>query len=167
MQGRNHHHNHQIYCHTEDHPSCRGPQGLIWNVTVYVLDKNQPNLPTAFTLLMCLYLSLGLSTCISFQIFSRQLSVFTLCDSGLFFCLIGPFNSLSIYIFFLSLPEWFQRPGVFVMHCDPCQGRKGSCRLRYPLAAVCWGHHISLAQTSLRRVVGLARPNQSAGRVEP
>ena len=78
------------------------------------------------------------------------------------FCLVGPFSYISLS---KSLPNWFQRPGAFAVRCDPCRGKKGSWRLRYPLAAACWGQHISLARTSLRRVVGLARPNQSAGRV--
>ena len=46
-------------------------------------------------------------------------------------------------------------------------GEEATWRLRFPLAAVCWGQHISLARTSLGRVFGLARPNRSAGRAEP
>ena len=81
-----------------------------------------------------------------------------------YFCLIGPFN----YIYLSkSLPKWFQRLGAFAVRCDPCRGRKGSWRARHPLAEICWVQHISLARTSLRRVVGLVRPNQSAGRAEP
>ena len=132
------------------------------DVKVCVLDMNQPSLPTLFNLFLCLLLSYGPFTCISFHKFFRQLSVFSLCSPSL----ISASLVLST-IFSKSLLEWFRRPGAFAVRCDPCRGRKGSWRLRYPLAAVCWGQHISLARTSLRRVVGLARPNQSAGRVKP
>ena len=46
----------------------------------------------------------------------------------------------------------------------PVSGEEGILEMEVPLAAAYWGQHISLAWTSLRRVVGLARPNQSAGR---
>ena len=45
------------------------------DVTVYVKDINQPSLPTPFYY--------GLFNCISFHKFSRHLSVFSLCSSGL------------------------------------------------------------------------------------
>ena len=124
------------------------------DVKVYVLDINQPSLPTPFTLFLCLSLSYGPFTCISFHKFSRQLSVFSLSSPSLISTLFFNYISLS-----KSLPKWFQRRGVFAVRCNSCRGRKGSWRLRYPLAAACWGQHISLA-----RLVGLARPNQSAGR---
>ena len=47
------------------------------DVKVYVLDINQPSLPTPFTLFLRLSLSYGPFTCISFHKFSRQLSVFS------------------------------------------------------------------------------------------
>ncbi len=53
------------------------------DVKVYVLDINQPSLPTPFTLFLYLFLSYGPFTCISFQKFSRQLSVFSLCSPSL------------------------------------------------------------------------------------
>ena len=69
------------------------------DVAVYVFDINQPSLPTPFFLLffkiLFFYFSLyGLFNCISFHKFSRQLSTFSLCSSGSYFCLIGPFNYL-------------------------------------------------------------------------
>ena len=130
------------------------------DVKICVLDINQPSLPTPFTLFLCLFLCYGPFTCISFHKFSRQLSVFPLCSPSLISALLF----LSIISLSKRLPKWFHRPGVLTMLCDPWWGRKGSWRLRYPLAAACWGQHISLTRTSLRRVVGLARPNQSAGR---
>ena len=130
------------------------------DVKVYVLDINQPSLPTPFILFLCLFLSYGPLTCISFHKLSRQLYVFALCSPSL----ISASLVLSTIYLFLSLLKWFRRPGAFAVRCDPCRGRKGSWRLRYPLAAACWDQHISSARTSLRRVVGLARPNESAGR---
>ena len=53
------------------------------DVKVHVLDINQPSLPTPFTLFLCLFLSYGPFTCISFHKFSRQLSVFSLCSPSL------------------------------------------------------------------------------------
>ena len=132
------------------------------DVKVYVLDINQPSLPTPFTLFSCLFLSYGPFTYISFHKFSRQLSVFSLCSPSL---ISASLVLSTIYIYLSkSLLKWFRRPGAFAVRCDPCRGRKRSWRLRCPLAAAYWGQHISLARTSLRRVVGLARPNQSAGR---
>ena len=126
------------------------------DVKVVVLDINQPSLPTPFTLFLCLFFSYGPFTCISIHKFSRQLSVFSLCSPSL---ISASLVLSTIYIFLKSLLKWFRRPSAFAVRCDPCRGRKGSWRLRYPLAAACWGQHISLA-----RLVGLARPNQSAGR---
>ena len=132
------------------------------DVKVCVFDINQPSLPTPITLFLRLFLSYGPFTCISFHKFSRQLSVFSLSSPSLISTLFFNYISLS-----KSLPKWFQRRGAFAVRCNSCRGRKGSWRLRCPLAAACWGQHISLARTSLTRVVGLARPNQSAGRVKP
>ena len=53
------------------------------DVKVYVLDINQPSLPTLFTLFLCLLLSCGPFTCISIHKFSHQLSVFSLCSPSL------------------------------------------------------------------------------------
>ena len=53
------------------------------DVKVYVLDINQPSLPTPFTLFLRLFLSNGPLTCISFHKFFRQLSVFALCSPSL------------------------------------------------------------------------------------
>ena len=50
----------------------------------------------------CLY---GPFNCISFHKFSRQLSAFSLCSSGLISALLGPFNCISLYE---SLPQpWY------------------------------------------------------------
>ena len=109
----------------------------------------------------CVYFCLcGPFDSISFHKFSRQLSVFLLCSPSL----ISAVLVLSTTYLSKSLPKWFQRPSTFAVHCNLCQG---SWRLRYPLAVACWGQYISLARTSLRRVVGLDWPNQSAGRAEP
>ena len=131
---------------------------------VCVLDINQPSLPTSFTLFLCPFFSYGPFTCISFHKFSQQLSVFSLCSPRLTSALLV---LSTIYLFLKVSLNGFRRSGAFAVRCDPCRGRKGSWRLRCPLAAAYWGQHISLVRTSLRRVVGLARPNQSAGRVKP
>ena len=62
------------------------------DVTVYVPDVNQPSLPTPFVC-FCLY---GPFNCILFHKFSRQLSAFSLCVSGL----VLPYWSFEPYIFF-------------------------------------------------------------------
>ena len=49
----------------------------------YVLDINQPSLPTPSTLFLRLFLSYGPFTFISFHKFSRQLSVLSLCSPRL------------------------------------------------------------------------------------
>ena len=139
-----------------------GPPSRGGDVKVCVLDINQPSLPTPFTLFLYLFLPYGPFTCISFHKFSRQLSVFSLCSPSL----ISALMVLSSIYLFLKVFLNGLRPGAFAVRNDPSRGRKGSWRLRYPLAAACWGQHISLARTSLRRVVGLARPNQSTGRAE-
>ena len=130
----------------------------------FVSDINQLSLPTPFTLFLGLFLSYGPFTCISFHKSSRQLSAFSLCSPSLISALLV---LSTIYLFLKSLLKWFRRPGAFAVRCDPCRGRKASWRLRCALAAACWGQYISLARTSLRWVVGLARPNQSAGHAEP
>ena len=65
------------------------PRGLAitWcgDVVVYVKDINQPSVPASFSVcpavsVSCLY---GPFICISFHKFSRQLSAFSLCSSGL------------------------------------------------------------------------------------
>ena len=53
------------------------------DVKVYVLDINQPSLPTPFTLFLRLFLSYGPFTYISFHKFSRQLSVLSFCSPNL------------------------------------------------------------------------------------
>ena len=106
-------------------PTCRHQSGVpvgspsrSGDVKVCVLDINQPSLPTPFTLFLCLFLSYGPFTCISFHKFSRQFSVFSLFSLS-YFCLIGPFNYISLSN---SLPKWFQRPSAFAVHCNLCQG---------------------------------------------
>ena len=53
------------------------------DVKFSVLDINQASLPTPFILFLCLFLSYGPFTCISFHKFSRQLSVSSLCSPSL------------------------------------------------------------------------------------
>ena len=60
------------------------------DVTVYVLDINQPSSPTPFFLFcscvcFCLY---GPFNCISFHKFSQQLFAFSICSSGLISALL-------------------------------------------------------------------------------
>ena len=55
------------------------------DVAVSAFDINQPSLPTPFNLFLCLFLSLWPFHCISFDKFSRKLSDFSLCSSGLLF----------------------------------------------------------------------------------
>ena len=68
------------------------------NVMVYVLDLNQPSLPTLYfcsCVCFCLY---GPFTCISFHKFSRQLSAFSLCCSGPISALLLVLNYISLFI---------------------------------------------------------------------
>ena len=69
------------------------------DVTVYVKNINQPSLPTLFFLLcsrVCFCVR-GPFSCISFHKFSQQLSVFSLCSSGLISALL---------VFQLCIPLW-------------------------------------------------------------
>ena len=125
------------------------------DVTVCVFNINQPSL---FILFLCLFLCYGPFNYISFHKFSQKFSAFSLCSPSLI--------SALLVLLYENFPKWSQRFRAFAVCCDSCWGRKGSWRLRYPLAAACWDQHISLARTSLRRVVVLARPSQSAGRAE-
>ena len=64
---------------------------------VYVIDINPPSLPIFFLLCSCVYFCLcGPLNCTSFHEFSRQLSVFSLCSSGLASALLV---LLAIYLF--------------------------------------------------------------------
>ena len=58
------------------------------DVTVYVLDINQPSLPTLFILFLYLFRLYGPFNCIPFHKFSRQLSASSLCSSGLISALL-------------------------------------------------------------------------------
>ena len=60
-----------------DSPSRRG------DVAVYVLDINKPSLPTPFTCPCVCFCRYSPFNCISFHQFSRKLSAFSLCSSGL------------------------------------------------------------------------------------
>ena len=53
------------------------------DATVYVQDMNQPSLLTPFYTVLGLFLCFGPFNCISFHKFSQQLSIFSLCSSGL------------------------------------------------------------------------------------
>ena len=110
------------------------------DVKVCVLDINQPSLPTPFNLFLCLFLSYGPFTCISFHKFSRHLSVFSLCSPSL---ISASLVLSTIYIFLKVCLNGFGD-----LACLPCAathvgGRKESWRLRYPLASAYWGQHIS------------------------
>ena len=75
------------------------------DVTVYVLDINQPNLPTLFILLLCLFVFIALST-VFHSINSSHNSPFSHSVLPvLSLCLIGPFNYISLYESFLQ-PWW-------------------------------------------------------------
>ena len=69
-------------------PVPKGSPSRGGDVKVCVLDINQPSLPTPFTLFLCLFLSYGPFTCISFHKFSRQLSAFSLCSPTLISALL-------------------------------------------------------------------------------
>ena len=75
----------------------------------YVLDINQPSLPTAFTLFLCLFLSYGPFNCISFHKSSRQLFAFSLCSPSLISALL---DLSTIYLFLkvslngFRVPQW-------------------------------------------------------------
>ena len=66
------------------------------DVKVYVLDINQQSLPTPCTLFLCLFLSYGPFTCISFHKFSRQLSAVSLCSPSLISALLA---LSTVYLF--------------------------------------------------------------------
>ena len=65
------------------------PAGSSWrggDVTAYVKDINQPSFPTLFFFKFCscvYFCPHGPFNCISFHKFSRHVSVFSLCSSGL------------------------------------------------------------------------------------
>ena len=63
----------------------------------FEFSRNQPNLPTPFTLFLCLFLSYGPFTCISYHKFSRQLSVFSL---------YSPCLNSALLVLSRSLPKW-------------------------------------------------------------
>ena len=92
--------------HTHTHVPAGSPSRG-GDIKVYVLDINQPSLPTPFTLFLCLFLSYGPFTYISFQKSSRQLSAFSLSSPSL----ISAFLVLStIYLFLKNSlngsPKW-------------------------------------------------------------
>ena len=72
------------------------------DVTVHVTDINRPSLPPPFLFCTCVYFCLyGPFNRISFHKFSRQLSAFSLCSSGLISVLLV----LSAVCLFMSLPQ--------------------------------------------------------------
>ena len=89
------------------------------NVKVCVLDINQPSLPTPFTLFLCLFLSYGPFTCISFHKFSRQLSVFSLCSPSL---ISASLVLWTIYLF-VCLELWTRHAPVTWCRVSPWYGR--------------------------------------------
>ena len=129
------------------------------DVKVYVLDINQQSLPTPFTLFLCLFLSYSPFTCISFHKFFRQLRILTLFSQSF----LPHWSFQLLYLFLKVSLNGFGDQRV-CRALRPVSGEEGILEMEVPLAAAYWGQHISLAWTSLRRVVGLARPNQSAGR---
>ena len=72
-----------------------GPPSRDGDVTVYVLDMNQPNLPTLFILLLCLFVFIALST-VFHSINSPDNSPLSHSIFLVLFCLIGPFNYVSL-----------------------------------------------------------------------
>ena len=59
------------------------------DVAVSVFDVNEPSLPTPFySVLVCCFCLHGPFNCIPFHIFTRQLSAFSLCSSGLISALL-------------------------------------------------------------------------------
>ena len=68
-------------------PTCSLSRG--WDDTVYVSDINQPSFALSFLFSSCVCFCLyGPFNCISYHTFSRQLSAFSLCSSGLISALL-------------------------------------------------------------------------------
>ena len=79
------------------------------DVKVCVLDINQVSLPTLFTLFLRLFLSYGPFICISFNKFSRQLSVFSLCSPSLISTLLV---LSTLYLFLNVFLNGFGDPAI-------------------------------------------------------
>ena len=94
---------HLIKSHPSSVPAGSPSRG--GDIPVYVLDVNKQNLPTLSILFLCLFLSLRpFQLYFSPQILSTTLRFLTL-HFWSYFCLIGPFNYISLYE---SLPEpWY------------------------------------------------------------
>ena len=69
------------------------------DVTVYVKDINQPNFPTPF---YSVFLSISVFMALSTVFHSIILPTTLRCLSLFYWCLIGPFNYISLYV---SLPQ--------------------------------------------------------------
>ena len=73
------------------------------DVAVHGFDTNQPSLPSpVYSVLVSVSVCMALSSvfhfnCISFHKRSRQLSIFSLCSSGLNSAFFGPFNYIFLY----------------------------------------------------------------------
>ena len=81
------------------------PVGLLWrggDVAVYVFDKNEPSLPSPFcSVLVSVSVYIALST-VFHSINSPDNSPLSHSVLRSYFCLIGPFNYISLYE---SLPQ--------------------------------------------------------------
>ena len=83
-----------------------GPPSHGGDVTVYVRHK-PTELAHSFLFCSCVYFSLyGPFNCTSFHKFSRQLSAFSLCSSGLIFSLLV-LSTLSIYLYESLFQLWY------------------------------------------------------------
>ena len=68
-----------------------------WDVAVYVFNINQPSLPTPFySPLVCISVFIALSA-VFHSINSPDISLRSHSVLPVYFCLIGPFNYLSLY----------------------------------------------------------------------
>ena len=75
------------------------------DLTVYVPVINQPSLTTpAYSVVMSVSVFMALFNCVSFYKFSRQLSAFSLCSSGLISALLVLSTIHKIYLY-ESLPQ--------------------------------------------------------------
>ena len=84
---------------------CCCPHGFTftwWDVAVCVKDTNQPSLPTPFySALVSVSLSMALST-VFHSVISPNNSLLSHTVLPVFFCLIGPFNCISLCESFLQ-----------------------------------------------------------------
>ena len=110
------------------------------DVAVYVVDKNQPSLPTIFYSVLVSVSVYGLFNCVSFHKFSRQLSAFSFCSPSLISALLV---LSTIYLFIKVSLNGFTDPARLPFAATSVGGGRdpGDWGTRW-LRSI-WGHHIS------------------------